>query len=66
MELSFGGVDEMSRPIVWSDEFIEALEESISECASRFNISQEQKVELEAALERVFGRAFLLGYATRK
>jgi len=56
----------MSRPIVWSDEFIEALEESISECASRFNISQEQKVELEAALERVFGRAFLLGYATRK
>jgi hypothetical protein len=50
----------------WPKEFIEQLEEAISLCASRFNISQQQKIELECALERVFGKSFLLGYATHK
>jgi hypothetical protein len=50
----------------WPQKFIEELEEEISLRASRFNISQEQKIELECALERVFGRTFLLGYGTQE
>ncbi|MGO9266447.1 MAG: hypothetical protein ACLQBA_16460 [Candidatus Binataceae bacterium] len=50
----------------WSEEFLEALEEAISLCASRFNIGPVRKSALEAALEQVFGKPFHLGYASRK
>lgn len=50
----------------WPQKFIEELEQAISLCASHFNISQDQKIELESALEKVFGRSFLLGFGTLK
>ena len=56
----------MGKEADWPEGFVEALEEAISLCASRFNISQDQKVALESALEPALGRLFLLGYASRK
>jgi hypothetical protein len=56
----------MSNQTEWSQEFIDELEEAISLCASRLNISQGQKTDIESALSQLFQRDFLLGYATRK
>lgn len=50
----------------WSQEFVDALEEAISLCAFRFNISVDRKIDLESALQSLFGPDFLLGHATIK
>jgi len=41
----------MSKEFGWSQNLLDALEEAISLCASRFYIRQAQKVKLESALE---------------
>jgi hypothetical protein len=55
----------MGKEANWPEGFVDALEEAISRCASQYNISQEQKIALETALERPLGRELLLRYASR-
>lgn len=50
----------------WPADFVEELNESISDCARHFNVGQEEKIELECAFERPFGRLFLLRFTTRR
>jgi len=56
----------MSNEASWPEGFLEALEDAISVCASRFKINQTQKAALESALQQAFGKPISIDYASRK